>query len=675
MKFSRLLSISVAACIGLGHVSYGQQCDFTYKGYKFACLDWFTNSPSAIINGVIPEELSSDLQALPSTVKWGDKTYKVVGIGEGPHLQYLEYPYPEEGYYNHRPFLWRDSSGELHGTHFDHVNFPASLYYPHAIEALTDLTYTSASAEAGSSYMVKDNIVYSADGSSLIKFPTDESMTSYDIPEGVRVLGYGALNGTCLKSVTIPASMQSIADYNFTPYTDISISSIAEHNPYLCIEGDFLLSKDKGTLLGYIGRNVPDPDGIVTIVLPEGIHTIAPEALCMDPDSEIMYNIVFPSTLREIGRNALCGVNFASFELNEGLTTIQQGAFRNINLPPRFPSTLTTIGETAFAGCRYTPQPGEWFVLQFPHDMTQVGGDYSSASSYVKEVQLPGVPHTIAGANFGDIWSLDLGNTQTIKSCESCPAAVVVGSFENMVCVEIAFDAFDKSQENLKIHDMVVLSARGWNLFYDPETIPREETSVTRVWEDVVQHTNKYLVSAIPPYQRSGMWPEVKENKVYTFNDIAIVAEDLLLDRRTQKPIQWRDRGVSKWRHGIYPFLDTDIASVEYSSSDENIARFTDGAFFEVLPNPGIATLTIKVTGTDGQTFSLSKDIVSWDTPEQFTELTGLPSDAVSEICQENSPTEYFTPDGIYVGNDRSELSSGLYIVRNGSRTEKIIIH
>ena len=63
--------------------------------------------------------------------------------------------------------------------------------------------------------LVVDGVIFSADGSTLIKFPTDKFYKEYIIPEGTKIIGKKAFAGAQIGEVTFPTTLTHINDSAF----------------------------------------------------------------------------------------------------------------------------------------------------------------------------------------------------------------------------------------------------------------------------------------------------------------------------------------------------------------------------------------------------------------------------------------------------------------------------
>ncbi|MCL2804971.1 MAG: leucine-rich repeat domain-containing protein [Treponema sp.] len=141
----------------------------------------------------------------------------------------------------------------------------------------------------------------------------------------------------------------------------IIITRYTGRNPFLVfpaeIEGYPVVQIGKGSGSGnyiapYYESQSRDRSFIVSVVIPEGIKTIAQSAFY---GQRKLINISFPASLTEIGSSSFSNCSFETVDLSKtNLVEISQAAFqlnrnlRTVNLP----ETVTIIQRVAFENCR-----------------------------------------------------------------------------------------------------------------------------------------------------------------------------------------------------------------------------------------------------------------------------------------------------------------------------------
>ena len=128
--------------------------------------------------------------------------------------------------------------------------------------------------------LVVDGVIFSADGSTLIKFPTDKFYKEYIIPKGTKIIGKKAFAEAWVEKVTLPTTLTHINDSAFyNGPSDFIITGkfpiignhifglatqrcfeVSEGNPFCQVsENGFVYSKDgkivhiaPGVIVGYL---------------------------------------------------------------------------------------------------------------------------------------------------------------------------------------------------------------------------------------------------------------------------------------------------------------------------------------------------------------------------------------------------------------------------------------
>ena len=115
--------------------------------------------------------------------------------------------------------------------------------------------------------VVTDGVIFSIDGKTLIKYPTDKFYKEYIIPEGTEIIDRKAFVGTKIGKVTLPTTLTHIKDSAFyNGSTDFILAGkfpiignrvwtndrrfeVTESNPYCRVSDDgFVYSKDGKTV-------------------------------------------------------------------------------------------------------------------------------------------------------------------------------------------------------------------------------------------------------------------------------------------------------------------------------------------------------------------------------------------------------------------------------------------
>lgn len=156
-------------------------------------------------------------------------------------------------------------------------------------------------SEENEHFMAKDNVLYTKDGKTLIKYAVGNyNLKSFAIPDGVTKIAEKAFYQVQrLGNVTIPASVTEIGRYAFGGADYIESIEVDSENPvYKSIDGN-LYTKDGKTLVQYVN----DMDE-KSFIVPNGVTEIADGAFYY---ARLLRNVIIPESVTEIGVNAFYG--------------------------------------------------------------------------------------------------------------------------------------------------------------------------------------------------------------------------------------------------------------------------------------------------------------------------------------------------------------------------------
>lgn len=201
-----------------------------------------------------------------------------------------------------------------------------TLKIPGSVTEIADAAFWNCTALASftvdadnTALKAVDGVLFSADGSTLIRYPAGKTGESYAIPDGVTSISSEAFSYNAqIKSIVLPGRLGEIADSAF----------------YLC------------SLLD-------------TVVLEEGITAIGDKAFA---SCTSLNGLALPSTLQTIGASAFNNNDaLNAVELPDGLTTIGDNAFSYCDklMSVKVPASVTSVGVTSFAGCEMIRLYGE----------------------------------------------------------------------------------------------------------------------------------------------------------------------------------------------------------------------------------------------------------------------------------------------------------------------------
>jgi len=224
---------------------------------------------------------------------------------------------------------------------------------------------------------VKDRVLFSKDGKTLIYYLGKDKDKIYTIPDNVTSIGKGAFfNNRNLTNITLPANLLTIGDLAFFgnrnlgsitipssvtyigsgafAYSWLSNGSLASINipPSVKHIGDRAFANQNLTSANLPPSliNIPDnlfhKNKLTSIVIPKGVTSIGKGAFYENK----LTNIILPVGVVVIGDNAFEANELTSIAIPQNVTTIGKNAFTGNKLKNIIiPASVTTIGELAFA--------------------------------------------------------------------------------------------------------------------------------------------------------------------------------------------------------------------------------------------------------------------------------------------------------------------------------------
>ncbi len=240
--------------------------------------------------------------------------------------------------------------------------------------ALKEISYEKITVSEDNAYlMVVDNILYSKDGKTLIRYPQNKLDKEYTIPNSVTSIGSYAFYGcSSLTSITIPEAVTKIgssAFYNCTSLVEINFNATAMDDLSSGIFSN--AGTDGNGIKVTIGKNVTKipaylfysyshsyyfssyPHKITSVEFEEG-------SVCESIGNYAFYNctsltsITIPNSVTSIGNYAfrLCN-SLTSITIPNSITSIGDGAFYNcFSLTSiTIPNSVESIGDSAFYSC------------------------------------------------------------------------------------------------------------------------------------------------------------------------------------------------------------------------------------------------------------------------------------------------------------------------------------
>ena len=291
----------------------------------------------------------------------------------------------------------------------------------------------------------------------FIAYANASEATSYNIPDGVLLIGNGAFS-TCknLKSVIIPSSVVEIR-----PEAFVSCYNIEEYIGKFASDHGKCLIQD-GCICAIARANT------TKYTIPYGVTAI--EDYTFSRYSQLK-EIEIPSSVKTIGHTAFYGCkSLTSVNIPDSVTTIGSSVFygcsslTSVNIPDsvttigdfafsichsltsvNIPDSVTTIGNHAFAYCRLTsvniPDSVTWIGNSAFYDcdnltsvtigdsVTWIGNSAFNGCKSLKSVNIPDSVTTIGGWAFA--------NCDSLKSVNIPDSVTTIGAYAFEDCISL----------------------------------------------------------------------------------------------------------------------------------------------------------------------------------------------------------------------------------------------
>lgn len=311
-------------------------------------------------------------------------TFKNAEIGSFNELQYFT-------------SLTSIGNGAFSGSTITAVTFPASLVSIGTdafafCNSLTKVTIPEGVANIGNgafkscaslttidvnennpSYTSGSGVLFTKDHSTLIQYPAKRNVTSVTVPDGVLTIAPEAfLGATLLKSITVLPSVTTIGEKAFANCTSMTSFKVYWETPLNVPANTFegvavenaTLNVPVGTTELYQGANVWKDFGTITEFTDSNspirfadsnVESICVNAWDTNSDGKLTYEEA--KTVTSLQGKFKGKTNITSFKELQyftGVTAIADEEFKNCTQLEAvvFPSTLQSIGKSAFVGCQ-----------------------------------------------------------------------------------------------------------------------------------------------------------------------------------------------------------------------------------------------------------------------------------------------------------------------------------
>lgn len=256
-------------------------------------------------------------------------------------------------------------------------------------------------------FKVVDNILYSKDGKTLVKYPAKREGTEFTIDSTVeKIWGYAFENTQNLKNVVIPNNVTEISGWAFSlsSVTSVDIGTGVQTIPEYAFASSMLSSVDLDDNIKTIhDRAFYCCSKLKTVNFGSKVTTIGFGAF----ETSALTEIIIPDNVRSLGTHAFATTNdVTNVVIGTGIEDIPNNAFESsaintVNPTLTIGSNVKTIGIKAFSGMNITG-------VTIPASVKSIG--HSAFMNCTKLVSIV-IPNTVE--------SLDVGCFQDCKALES----------------------------------------------------------------------------------------------------------------------------------------------------------------------------------------------------------------------------------------------------------------
>ncbi len=195
---------------------------------------------------------------------------------------------------------------------FSALRFPAKYY----------------EVDKGNEYFsAQDGVLFSADGTRLIAYPTEKDEKQYTVPDSVTEIGeYAFAYAEKLDRVILGENTQTIGEYAF--------------------QNADLINVIYNSALKTIGRYAFFDANLAYVNLPDSLETLEEYAFYA---ASVSTQIRLPAGIGEIKKSVFENASIKSIDIPEGITSVGEDAFAFSSLKEiSLPQSLLSVGENAF---------------------------------------------------------------------------------------------------------------------------------------------------------------------------------------------------------------------------------------------------------------------------------------------------------------------------------------
>lgn len=467
-------------------------------------------------------------------------------------------------------------------------------------------------------------------------------MESMDIPDSVISIGESAFYGCDrLKSIFIPSSVKNIGSdaFGYRNYID----SYLEEASFESIEGlcQIQFGNEKANPMYWSGKLIIDGKDLSNVIIPDGVPEINDYAFY---GARNVTSITIPSSVESIGKWAFGRTNLGSISIPGSVKRIGEYAFGDLNYgvytkEAEFAS-IESLCSIQFSNEYSNPMTRsqkliidgkEMSNVIIPDCVDSIGSYCFFCAKNIRSLSIPNSVKTIGKAAF--------------VACRNLKRIVIPASIEAIG--EFAFDldfselyGYGSDDSNYTLQEII----------YDSEEPISAPANV---------FSKSFYRNVILKMPEKGLEASRSVSPWVLFLKKEVLSESLVLN-----PTEWN--GIEGEKFQITAVLipgNIRLESVVWKSSDETVASVDENGLVTVL-KPGMCTIT--ATTTDGANISAECIITS---------SSGV--DCV--LTDESGGFDVYDINGTLVKvkcdkENLKQLSSGIYILRQNSKTYKIII-
>ena len=234
------------------------------------------------------------------------------------------------------------------------ITLPASLETLRAAFDGCSALAEIAVAPGNKNFRSVDGVLFSADGKTLLLYPTAKATTEYAIPDGTERIASSAFRDCAsLTAIAFPASVRELGGETFfgcVALRTVALPDAVETIPASAFLGCSALSEVKfpKQLKAIAPHAFIGCESLTSVAFPDGLTLIGDDAF---EDCVSLESVAFPSSLKVVEPGAFGGcVALTSVAFRDGLTTIGDEAFSRCDSlsSVKIPASVEEIGRRSF---------------------------------------------------------------------------------------------------------------------------------------------------------------------------------------------------------------------------------------------------------------------------------------------------------------------------------------